>query len=53
MFSRLYFYQHVTHIYNSPQLDSDKFSVVKDDLNGIGICPYDPNDNTTVVLVGE
>ncbi|BFZ02375.1 hypothetical protein BsWGS_05414 [Bradybaena similaris] len=33
------------------KLDSDTFSVVKDDLNGIGICPYDPNDNTTVVLV--
>lgn len=35
------------------QLENDRFAVLKDDLNGIGICPYDPNDNTTVILVGE
>ncbi|XP_005092387.1 semaphorin-2A [Aplysia californica] len=33
------------------KLENNRFNVIKSDLNGIGICPYDPYDNTTVIFV--
>lgn len=35
------------------QLDIDRFTELQGDGSGIGICPYDPNDNVTVIFVGE
>ena len=36
------------------QLENRKFRVMSEDLeNAVGICPYDPADNTTAILVSE
>ncbi|GFO38050.1 semaphorin-2a [Plakobranchus ocellatus] len=33
------------------KLSNNRFVVLKGELSGYGICPFDPNDNTTAVLV--
>ncbi|BFY97577.1 hypothetical protein BsWGS_00617 [Bradybaena similaris] len=49
------YYMCATGAYNPTayqlKLEDDKFTVLKENITGIGVCPYDPNDNTTVILV--
>ena len=37
----------------TPKLRNKRFTKLKSQLSGIGVCPYDPFDNTTAVFVGK